>query len=60
MQIYTVPLGYPPTVNGISAHIFELCQALVAPGHETTVLTKKLPFAHLCVLGVLPLTSGLD
>ena len=43
MHILTVSLDYPPTVGGISAHVFELCQALVALGHETTVLTKKLP-----------------
>ena len=60
MHILTVSLDYPPTVGGISGYVFELCQALFSLGHETTVLTKKLPFAHLCVLGVLPLTSGLD
>lgn len=43
MHILTVSLDYPPTVGGISAHVFELCQALVALGHETTVLTKKQP-----------------
>ena len=56
MHILTVSLDYPPTVGGISAQVFEPCQALVALSHEATVLTKKLPFAHLCVLGVVPFT----
>ena len=60
MHILIVSLDYPPTVGGISAHVFEPCQALVGLGHETTVLTKKLLFAHLCLLGWVPLTSGLD
>ena len=54
MHVLTVSLDYQPTVGGISVHVFELCQALGALGHETTVLNKKLPFAHLCVLGALP------
>ena len=44
MHILTVSLYYPPTVGGTSAHVFEPCQAVVALGHETTVLTKKPAF----------------
>jgi glycosyltransferase involved in cell wall biosynthesis len=47
MHILTVSLDYPPTVGGISAHVYELCQALKAHGHEISVLTKKLEaFPH--------------
>ena len=51
MHILTVSLDYPPTVGGIPARVFELCQTLVALDHEPTVLAKKLPFAHFMCSG---------
>ena len=41
MKILAVSLDYPPTVGGISAHVFELYQAMRQLGHEVTILTKK-------------------
>ena len=41
MHILTVSLDYPPTVGGIAAHVYELCQAIHAQGHEVSLLTKR-------------------
>ena len=41
MHILTVSLDYPPTVGGIAAHVYELCQAIQAQGHEISLLTKQ-------------------
>lgn len=43
MHILTVSLDYPPTVGGIAAHVYELCQAIVQHGHEVSLLTKPHP-----------------
>ena len=41
MHVLTVSLDYPPSVGGIAAHVFELCQALSNMGHEVSLLTKN-------------------
>ena len=41
MHILKVSLDYPPTVGGIAAHVYELCQAIHAHGHEVSLLTKQ-------------------
>jgi glycosyltransferase involved in cell wall biosynthesis len=40
MKILMVSLDYPPTVGGITAHVYELSQALQAIGCEVSVATK--------------------
>lgn len=41
MHILTVSLDYPPNIGGIAAHVYELCQAFDALGHEVSLLTKN-------------------
>lgn len=43
MHIVMVSLDYPPTVGGISAHVYELAKAIRKKGHEVSVVTKMLP-----------------
>ena len=38
-----VSLDFPPTVGGISAHVYELSRALVDAGHQVCVVTRMLP-----------------
>ncbi len=37
-----VSLDYPPTVGGISAHVYELAKAMIRIGNEVIVLSRKL------------------
>ena len=41
MKILMVSHDFPPTVGGISAHVFELSSAMVARGHTVHVLTRS-------------------
>ncbi len=43
MNILMVSLDFPPTVGGISAHVFELAKAMCNHGHSVSVITRKLP-----------------
>jgi glycosyltransferase involved in cell wall biosynthesis len=38
-----VSLDFPPTVGGISAHVYELSRALGDLGHRVCVITRQLP-----------------
>ena len=38
-----VSLDFPPTVGGISAHVYELSRALCDLGHRVCVVTRQLP-----------------
>jgi len=38
-----ISLDFPPTVGGISAHVFELSRALCDLGHRVCVVTRRLP-----------------
>ena len=38
-----VSLDFPPTVGGISAHVYELSRALCELGHRVCVITRQLP-----------------
>jgi glycosyltransferase involved in cell wall biosynthesis len=38
-----VSLDFPPTVGGISAHVYELSRALCELGHRVCVVTRQLP-----------------
>ena len=38
-----VSLDFPPTVGGISAHVYELSRALHDLGHRISVVTRRLP-----------------
>lgn len=40
LNILMVSLDYPPTPGGIAAHVYELCQAMIAQGHNIHLLTK--------------------
>lgn len=40
MNILMISLDYPPTVGGISAHVYELSQALKAIGCHVSIATK--------------------
>jgi glycosyltransferase involved in cell wall biosynthesis len=40
LKILMVSLDYPPSPGGIAAHVYELCQAMVAQGHDIHLLTK--------------------
>ena len=40
MNILMISLDYPPTVGGITAHVYELCQALKKIGCNVTIATK--------------------
>ncbi len=42
LKILMISLDFPPTVGGISAHVYELSKALVNEGHHVTVLSKYL------------------
>ena len=42
MNILMVSLDFPPTVGGISAHVFELAKAMCNHGHSVFVITRKL------------------
>ncbi len=44
--ILMVSLDYPPSPGGIAAHVYELCQALVAQGHIIHLLTKAGGLDH--------------
>ena len=38
-----VSLDFPPTVGGISAHVYELSRALCDLGHRVCVISRQLP-----------------
>ncbi|MDX1432643.1 MAG: glycosyltransferase family 4 protein [Gammaproteobacteria bacterium] len=40
MNILMVSLDFPPTVGGISAHVYELSMALSGLGHRVSVITR--------------------
>jgi len=40
MNILMISLDYPPTVGGITAHVYELCQALKRIGCNVSIATK--------------------
>jgi len=42
MRILMVSLDYPPTVGGISAHVYELSQALIKIGCDISLATKLI------------------
>lgn len=46
MNIVMVSLDFPPTVGGISAHVFELSKAMLNHGHSISVITRWLPDVH--------------
>lgn len=37
-----ISLDYPPTVGGISAHVYELSKAIRKKGHEVTVVSREI------------------
>ncbi len=41
MNILMISIDYPPVPGGISAHVYELSQALMKAGHKITVVTRK-------------------
>jgi glycosyltransferase involved in cell wall biosynthesis len=41
MKILMVTTDFPPTVGGISAHVFELAKAMVQAGHQVSVLSRR-------------------
>ncbi len=41
MNILMVTTDFPPTVGGISAHVFELAKAMVQAGHRVSVLSRR-------------------
>ncbi len=41
MNILMVSIDYPPVPGGISAHVYELSQALSKAGHQVTVITRR-------------------
>ena len=43
MKILMVSLDFPPTVGGISAHVYELSRALCDLGHRVCVVSRQLP-----------------
>ncbi|MCD4721464.1 MAG: glycosyltransferase family 4 protein [Desulfobacula sp.] len=42
MNILMISLDFPPTVGGISAHVFELAKAIYNHGHSVSIITRKL------------------
>jgi glycosyltransferase involved in cell wall biosynthesis len=42
-----VSLDYPPTVGGITAHVYELSQAMIKIGHKLSVVTRTVENATL-------------
>ena len=43
MKILMVSLDFPPTVGGISAHVYELSRALCDLGQRVCVISRQLP-----------------
>ena len=41
MNIIMVSIDFPPTIGGISAHVYELSKALTNLGHTVTVITRR-------------------
>lgn len=41
MKVLMVTTDFPPTVGGISAHVFELAKAMVEAGHQVSVLARR-------------------
>lgn len=42
MNILMISLDFPPTVGGISAHVYELSNALSRLGNQVSVITRRL------------------
>ncbi|MBU0485944.1 MAG: glycosyltransferase family 4 protein [Proteobacteria bacterium] len=42
MNILMISMDFPPTVGGISAHVYELSNTLAKAGHQVTVLAREL------------------
>lgn len=42
MNILMISMDFPPTVGGISAHVYELSNTLTKAGHNVTVLAREL------------------